>query len=194
MNRLQRWLGDWINRPYIQALTRRLGPFVDRRVFPALAGLIAFGATVTMSVPLSPVVAAMVALKPVRWPSIAASAVAGSTVGATLLAYIIQSISVPWLDARMPELMNSRHWLHLTEWVSHAGLWALAGIVASPLSQTPALALVGMLGMPMWQVSLAVALGKSVKYGFIGYATSTAFRSTSGPAPTSRPLDERERM
>ncbi|MBF5008681.1 hypothetical protein [Burkholderia pseudomultivorans] len=194
MSRLQRWLGDWINRPYARALTRRLGPFVDRRVFPALAGFIAFGATVTMSVPLSPVVAAMVALKPARWQSIAASAVVGSAAGATLLTYVIQSVSVPWLDAGMPELMRSRHWLHLTEWVSHAGLWALAGVAASPLSQTPALALAGMLGMPMWQVFLAVALGKSAKYGVIGYATSTAFRSTSGPAATSRPLDERERM
>ncbi|HHX4058150.1 TPA: hypothetical protein ACU967_005937 [Burkholderia contaminans] len=64
MTRLQRWLMGWINRPYVRALTRRLAPFVERRIFEALAGIVAFGATVTMSVPLSPVVAAMVALKP----------------------------------------------------------------------------------------------------------------------------------
>ncbi|HHX4058149.1 TPA: hypothetical protein ACU967_005938 [Burkholderia contaminans] len=93
----------------------------------------------------------------------------------------------------MPELMSSKHWLHLQEWVSQAGLWALAAITASPLTQPPALALAGMLGMPMWQVFLAVALGKSVKYCVIEYATHRAFRSTNVPGAHAHPTDGRSR-
>ncbi|VWC92362.1 hypothetical protein BCO18430_03336 [Burkholderia contaminans] len=85
----------------------------------------------------------------------------------------------------MPELMSSSHWLHLTEWMSRAGWFALVGIVASPISQTPALALAGMLGMPMWEVFVSVALGKSIKYSVVGYASHLAFRSESASHPAS---------
>ncbi|WP_175817025.1 YqaA family protein [Burkholderia diffusa] len=166
-------------------MTGYLAPLADRYVFPALAGIIAFGATVTMSIPLVPVVSAMVALKPSRWIAIVVCAVLGSATGAALLAYVIETLSLPWLNERIPELMNSRHWQHLVDWVARYGWWALAGIAASPMAQTPALALAGMLGMPLWLVFLAVALGKTVKYTAVGCAIRLALRSgDSLPPPT----------
>jgi membrane protein YqaA with SNARE-associated domain len=174
---LHRWLLSWTDRPYVRALTGRLAPLAGQRAFPALAGIIAFGATVTMSIPLAPVVSTIVALKPARWIASVSFAVLGSATGAVLLTYFIETLSLPWLNARMPELMNSRHWLHLVEWVSHSGWWALTGIAASPIAQTPALALAAMLDMPLWHVFFAVALGKTVKYTAVGYATRLALRS-----------------
>jgi membrane protein DedA with SNARE-associated domain len=158
MYQLHHWLLSWTDRPYVRALTGHLAPLANRQLFPALAGFIAFAATVTMSIPLAPVVSAMVALKPTRWIAIVSFAVLGSATGAALLTYVIETLSLPWLNEKMPELMNSRHWLHLVDWVSRYGWWALAGIAASPIAQTPALALAGMLGMPLWLVFLAVAL------------------------------------
>ncbi len=185
MSSPHRWLLTWTDRPYVRALTGYLAPLADRYVFPALAGIIAFGATVTMSIPLVPVVSAMVALKPSRWIAIVVCAVLGSATGAALLAYVIETLSLPWLNERIPELMNSRHWQHLVDWVARYGWWALAGIAASPMAQTPALALAGMLGMPLWLVFLAVALGKTVKYTAVGCAIRLALRSgDSLPPPT----------
>jgi membrane protein YqaA with SNARE-associated domain len=171
-------------------MTGRLAPFADRRLFPALAGVIAFAATVTMSVPLVPVVSAIVALKPARWLAVVVSAVAGSAAGAVLLTYVIGALSLPWLDAKMPELMNSRHWLHLVEWVSRSGWWALAAVAASPLAQTPVLALAGMLGMSLWHVFFAVALGKAIKYGVVGWATHFTFGQTDSRARVASPFDD----
>jgi membrane protein YqaA with SNARE-associated domain len=167
----QRWLLSWNDRPHGRALVKRLAPFADHRAFPLLGGILAFGATITMSLPLAPVVSALVVLKPSRWRAIASCAVLGSASGAAALTYAFEILSLPLLNARMPELMNSRHWLHLVDWASRSGWWVLAGVAASPISQTPALVLAAMLEMPLWHVFLAVAVGKSVKYSLIARVT-----------------------
>jgi membrane protein YqaA with SNARE-associated domain len=167
----QKWLLSWNDRPHGRALVKRLAPFADHRAFPLLGGILALGATVTMSFPLAPVVSALVALKPSRWRAIVFWAVLGSASGATALTYTFEILSLPLLNARMPELMSSRHWLHLVDWVSRSGWWVLAGVAASPIAQTPALVLAAMLEMPVWHVFLAVAVGKSVKYSLIARAT-----------------------
>ncbi|MFM0415945.1 hypothetical protein [Paraburkholderia aromaticivorans] len=124
-----------------------------------------------MSLPLMPVVSALVALTPSRWRAIVFCSVLGSASGAAVLTYAFEILSLPVLNARMPERMGSRHWQHLVDWVAQSGWWILAGIAASPIAQTPVLALAAMLEMPLGQVFLAVAVGKTLKYSLIAQIT-----------------------
>jgi membrane protein YqaA with SNARE-associated domain len=179
VRRWQIWLISWNDRPHLRALVNKLSPLADHRAFPLLGGAIAFGATVTMSLPLAPVVSALVVLNPSRWRAIVFCTVMGSATGAALLTYVFEGLSSPWLNAKMPELMNSTHWLHLVDWVSRAGWWVLAGVAASPIAQTPALVLAAMLEMPLWKVFLAVAVGKSLKYSLVARATQLTVARTT---------------
>jgi membrane protein YqaA with SNARE-associated domain len=167
----QNWLTRWNQRPYVQALVDKLAPLAGHPAFPLMGGVVALAATVTMSLPLVPVVCALVALNSPRWRAIVFWLVLGSAIGAVLLTFAFAALSLPWLDSRMPELMNSTHWKHLADWVARHGWWVLAGIAASPFSQTPALVLAAMLGMPLLDVFVAIALGKSVKYSLVARAT-----------------------
>ncbi|WP_295754562.1 hypothetical protein [Undibacterium sp.] len=167
----QSWLVRWNQRPYVHALMRGLAPLAGHPAFPLLGGAMALAATATMSVPLVPVVCALVALHPPRWRAIVFWSVLGSAIGAVLLTFAFAELSLPWLDGKMPELMNSTHWKHLAGWVAQHGWWVLAGIAASPVSQTPALVLAAMLGMPLLDVFIAIALGKSAKYSLVARAT-----------------------
>lgn len=167
----QAWVASWNHLPQLHAFARRLAPFADHPLFPLLGAVIALLATITMSLPLVPVVSALVALRPLRWKAIVFWAVLGSAVGAVLLTYAFGALSLPWLNDRMPELMNSAHWQHLTDWATRSGWWVLAGIAALPVTQTPALVLASMLGMPLLDVFIAVAVGKGIKYGIVARAT-----------------------
>lgn len=167
----QSWLARWNQLPHVYALVRKLAPLAGHPAFPILGGSVALAATVTMSLPLVPVVCALVALRPPRWKAIVFWSVLGSAIGAVLLTFAFEEVSLPWLDAKMPELMNSTHWKHLADWGARHGWWVLAGVAASPISQTPVLVLAAMLGMPLGDVFVAVALGKSVKYGLVARAT-----------------------
>lgn len=139
----------------------------------------AFAAAVTMSLPTAPLVSALVALRPRRWPIIVCWAVLGSATGTTLVMFAFQKLSLSWLNDKMPELMNSSHWQHLMEWVGQHGWWVVAAVAATPLSLLPVLALAAMLGMSLLDVFVAVALGKAVKYGIVASITSMMTKKTT---------------
>lgn len=172
MRSWQSWLANWNHRPTVHALVRRLAPLSGSAAFAPLAGALTLAATVTMTLPLVPVVCALVALRPLRWRAIVFWTVMGSATGAVLLTFAFGSLSLAWLDAKMPELMNSAHWKHLTVLGGRHGWWALATVAALPVAETPALVLAAMLGMPLQVVFVAVALGKTCKYALVARATA----------------------
>lgn len=167
----QAWVASWNYLPQLHVFARRLAPFADHPLFPLLGAVVALVATITMSLPLVPVVSALVALRPLHWKAVVFWMVLGSALGAVLLTFAFGALSLPWLSDRMPELMSSPHWQHLTDWATRSGWWVLAGIAALPVTQTPALVLASMSGMPLPDIFIAVALGKAIKYGVVARAT-----------------------
>lgn len=148
----------------VARLVGRLAPYLDRAWFPALAALVAFGATASLWVPVVPLLVSMVVLRRDRWLSLAMWAVLGSAMAGTLFAYLAAVYAMPLVDSQLPQLTQGRHWHYFTEWVGRYGVLALTVVAASPLAQTPALLLVGMLGMPWPAVALSLTMGKAAKY------------------------------
>jgi membrane protein YqaA with SNARE-associated domain len=73
-----------------------------------------------------------------------------------------------------PDIAMSRLWTQSTSWLSQFGATALFAIMALPLPipKTPALAFVAIYRMPIYQVMLAIGLGKLLKYTLYAYVVS----------------------
>ncbi len=161
-------------RPRVARLLRLLAPVAGRKWFPQLAAIVAFAATLSMTVPTVPFLTAWVLLSPRRWISISLWAILGSALGGALLVHLLGHFGILFLTEKLPELVASTHWQHLVEWTSHHGWWVLILVAASPFSQTPVLFLAAILGMPAVIVFLSLFAGKAAKYGVIAGLTSRA--------------------
>jgi len=93
----------------------------------------------------------------------------GSATGGLILYWVFYYLGWSQIIAVYPELMQSKLWSDATRWVSAYGTWALLGIAALPLPQTPALIFTAILPLPALHVFLALFIGKLLKYGFYGW-------------------------
>lgn len=159
------WLTRLWQRPALQHFVDKLAPVAGRRWFPPLAGLLAFAATLSMTVPTVPLVGALVVLDPRRWLRIALWAVFGSAAGGALFVHVLGHFGRQLIADKLPELAASAHWQHSIDWVSAHGWWAVAFVAASPIAQTPLLFLAAILGMSGPTVFLSLLAGKALKYG-----------------------------
>jgi len=158
----------------------RLAPFAEHVWFPPVAGLLAFAATLSMTVPTVPLLCALVALSRRRWRAVAFWAVLGSASAGALFVHVLGHWGALFLEAKLPELVASSHWQHLVESTSSHGWWVLAAVAASPIAQTPVLFLAAILGMPDIAVFASLSLGKAAKYGLMAGLTARAVHSASG--------------
>lgn len=162
---IRRWVG-------------RLFPYADRWWFPPLAAALSAAATLSLWVPVGPLLMALVALNPRRWRALVVWSVLGSAVAGALFTHLLGHFGGAWIDERLPQLAASKHWHYLVTWVSTYGFVTLAAIAASPFAQTPALFLAALLGLPWPEVFAALLLGKGLKYSLVGVVTA---RTTDGP-------------
>ena len=174
MNRLRVWVARFSHQPAWHWLLRRVAPFADRPNFPLLGGALAFLATLSLTVPVVPVLTALVVMNRLRWRALAAWAVLGSSCAGALLTGVFGYLGTVFIHERLPQLAASAHWQLLQDWVADYGILTLAIVAASPFPQSPVLVLSAFLGMPVILVFGALILGKAIKYGFIASITSGA--------------------
>ena len=145
-------------------LLQRLQRVARHRFMPALVGCLAFGLTVSMTVPVTSALIPAVLLSPRRWRSIALQAAFGSALGATLLVLLFHHLGWAQLQAQFPSMLDSAAWQRVIAWAVEYGVIALFAIAALPLPQTPALIFFAITEPPVAQIFLAVLLGKLIKY------------------------------
>lgn len=163
----------------IRRWVARLFPYADRWWFPALAAALSAAVILSLSIPVGPLLMALVALNPRRWRALVVWSVLGSAVAGALFTHLLGHFGGAWIDERLPQLAASKHWHYLVTWVSSYGFITLATIAASPFAQTPALFLAALLGLPWPEVFAALLLGKGLKYALVGAVTA---RTTNGPS------------
>lgn len=168
---IRRWVG-------------RLFPYVDRWWFPPLTAALSAAATLSLTVPMVPMLMALVALNPRRWRAVVVWTVLGSALAGALFTHLLGQFGSAWINERLPQLTTSKHWHYLVSWVSSYGFVTLAAIAASPFAQTPALILAALLGLPWPEVFGALLLGKGLKYFLVG---AVAAHTTGGPQGSVEP-------
>jgi membrane protein YqaA with SNARE-associated domain len=132
-------------------------------------GVMALGATLSMSVPVTSFLIIAVLLDNRRWCWSWLAASFGSAVGGVLLVMGFYNLAWAQVYALFPDFANSPSWQYVMQWVSDYGVVALAWIAALPLPQTPALVLCGISKLSLTGVFFAMLLGKLVKYGVVAW-------------------------
>jgi membrane protein YqaA with SNARE-associated domain len=139
------------------------------RTYLFTVGIIAFLITLSMTIPFSSILIGAVLLRHARWKEIVLISSIGSSTGGLILYFTFYYLGWSQIAAAYPDLMQSKLWSDATHWVSAYGCWALLGIAAMPLPQTPALIFTALLPLPVSKVFLALFLGKLLKYGTYGW-------------------------
>ena len=173
----------------VRRWVERLRPYADHWWFPPLSAALSAAATLSLSVPVAPVLIALVALNPRRWRAVVAWSVLGSAVAGALFTHLLGHFGSAWINQRLPQLAGAKHWHYLVSWVSSYGFVTLAAIAASPFTQTPALILAAVLGLPWPEVLGALLLGKGLKYSVLGALTARASSLARTAVPSSEELN-----
>jgi membrane protein YqaA with SNARE-associated domain len=174
--RLTVWVVRFGHNAALQRLIAAAAPLAGSRLFPVLGGLLAFLATLSLTIPVVPVLTALVVMNRARWRSITCWAVLGSASGGAVFTYLLGYFGAAFLNARMSQVVASPHWENSAEWVAEYGMVTLATIAALPVAQSPALILAAIFGMPWLHVFAALLIGKTVKYGLMGAITAGTVR------------------
>lgn len=156
---IRRWVG-------------RLQPYAEKWWFPPFSAALSAGATLSLSIPVGPMLMALVTLNPRRWRAVVVASVLGSAVAGALFTHLLGHFGSAWINERLPQLATAKHWHYMVSWVSSYGFITLAAIAASPFTQTPALILAAVLGLPWPEVFGALLIGKGLKYSLVGAVTA----------------------
>ena len=100
----------------------------------------------------------------------------GSALGALFLASAFHLWGFKLLFSYYPDLIATPAWTSIELWISKFGMFAIAGIAAVPLPLTPAIALCGLMRMPLATLFASVLIGKIVKYSVTASLTLQAKR------------------
>jgi len=157
-------LPDWLRRLLMRS--------VGHRYYTAVVTAIAFGATVTFAFPFVAVLIPAVLLSPRRWRTLGFCCGIASGCGAAVLVEIFGFLGSELVLSRYPELVESAAWQTASEWLQRWGLLALMVIAGGPLPQTPALLFCALAELSTPGILVAVAVGKTAKYLFLGWATA----------------------
>lgn len=163
---------------FSQAVIHRAVAYLDRRAhvpwFPFLVGSCAFLVTITLTLPVELLVVMSVLISPVRWIAIALFAAVGSSLGSLGLYLAFHHLGWNLLIEWYPDIATTKLWADSTRWLSEYGVLALFALMAVPLPlpKTPALAFVAIYRMPIYEVVLAIGLGKLLKYTLYAYVVS----------------------
>jgi membrane protein YqaA with SNARE-associated domain len=153
----------------VRTLTALVKKTMGGPEYVAFVAMIAFALTATMTIPFGSVLAVAVLLAPRRWKSIAFWSSVGSSLGAVVIYLVVHHLGWEQFVETYPDVAASKGWQDATRWVTRWGAYALFGVAALPLPQSPALLFAGIVRLPIWEVWLAVLLGKVIKYGFYSY-------------------------
>ena len=136
-----------------------------RGYYAPLVGLLALGATLSMSIPFVPVLIVAVLLNPVRWRRIVLCSALGSASAALLLLLAFHHLGWNQLVAHSPQIEISQTWIVVSRWLEKYQLIALFGVAASPLPLAPALIFAAISTAPPVGVFVALLVAKILQYG-----------------------------
>jgi membrane protein YqaA with SNARE-associated domain len=140
---------------------------------PALALLAAADAFVII-IPTDGLLVGASMAKPKRWAYAAVVVTLGSTIGALVLAAVLQRHGLPVLQYLNPGIEQTEAWAWSVKMMADWGRWALFFVAVSPIMQQPAVALAALAGMPLLEVFYLVFSGRLLKYGFLSWLATHA--------------------
>lgn len=158
----------------IRASVQWMQRFVNRLWYPPLMAVLAAADNFVVIVPTDGILISSTMLKPRRWISFASAIAIGSTIGAILLAAIVESHGLPWILQQYPGLDQSKTWAMSADFFDRYGLLLVFGVAATPLMQQPAVILASLANTPLMKLAMVIFTGRLLKYLVMAYVASHA--------------------
>ena len=153
---------------YVQVLQR----FADRLWYPPLIGFLAALDNLVVIIPNDGILISSSMLTPKRWFILALSAAIGSTLGALVLAAIVEFHGLPWILEVYPSIVASKTWTLSADFFSKHGLLLVFVVSVTPLMQHPAVILASLANTPLAKLAAVVFFGRFIKFLIMAYVGS----------------------
>jgi membrane protein YqaA with SNARE-associated domain len=115
-------------------------------------------------------------LTPKRWFNLAVCVSFGSTIGAMLLAALVEYQGLPWILDMYPGVNETAVWKWTDQFFAQYGLLVVFIVAITPIMQQPAVILAALAFTPIADVGAIVFAGRFVKFLAMAYAGSHAPR------------------
>lgn len=160
-------MNAWIRRQVL-----RMEAFSDRPWYPFLIGFLAGVDNLVIVVPTDGILISSILLQPRRWVRMSFAIMLGSSLGALVLAWLIQTHGLPLIENYYPSLLQTSSWVWTEYLFDNYGLLVLFAVAATPVMQHPAIVLTALSGTGLGSIFLVVIAGRTLKYAFLGYVSA----------------------
>lgn len=156
----------------IQAYVQILQRYADRFWYPPLIGFLAALDNFIVVVPTDGILISSSMLTPKRWFILALSIAVGSTLGALVLAALVEFQGLPWILDLYPGVAETRTWVLSMEFFDKYGMFLVFVVAATPFMQQPAVILASLANTPLVELAAVVFAGRFIKYLAMAYLGS----------------------
>ena len=150
--------------------------FVDRIWYAPLLALLAMLDTLIVIIPTDSIMISSSMLAPRRWLVFAVSVSIGSTVGAVLLAALVEYQGLPWILQLFPSIENTHVWALSAKFLQEYGSLLIFAVGVTPLMQQPILVLAAVANTHLAELAAAAFAGRIIKFCIMTYIGSHAPR------------------
>lgn len=159
-------------RAYVELLQR----YTDRFWYAPLIGLLAALDNFIIVVPTDGILISSTMLVPRRWFILAANVAIGSTLGALVLAALVEFQGLPWILDLYPGINETSTWALSLEFFEKYGLFLVFAVASTPLMQQPTVILASLANTPLIKLAAVVFAGRFIKFLIMAYLGSHAPR------------------
>jgi membrane protein YqaA with SNARE-associated domain len=160
-----KWISIWI---------QKLQRFANRSWYPPLVGVLAAIDNLVLVIPNDGILISSSMLTPKRWLYLSFCTALGSTVGALMLALVVQIYGLDIILKFAPNIQQSESWIWTFNFFSQYGLLLVFFVAATPLVQQPAVILATLAGNPLWSLLLVIFIGRGLKFMLMSWVASHA--------------------
>jgi len=142
--------------------------------YPYLIGILVAADSFLLIVPTDAMTVSAVMLEPKKWLRYAMLVAISSTIGAIILATMVDIYGIDFIHAFFPGVENTKMWQWTDEFMQNYGLLVVFGVAVTPLTQPPSVILAALSHMPLAQIFIAIFLGRALKYLLIAWVSTHA--------------------
>lgn len=148
--------------------------YADRRWYAPLISFLAALDNLIVIIPNDGILISSTMLIPKRWLTFAIWITVGSTVGAMLLASLVELHGLPWILNYYPWLSENSTWGWMNSFFVQYGLIVVFIVAATPLAQQPAVILAALANTPLTKLAMVIFAGRLIKFLLMAYIASHA--------------------
>lgn len=156
----------------ISVYVKWLEQFADRPWYPLLLSVLAALDSMIVVIPNDGILVASSMLQPRRWAVFASFVSLGSTIGALILAAIVQHQGLPWILEMYPWLETTEAWTWSVKFFDQYGLYLVFAVSALPISQQPVIILAGIANTPFFMLGSVLLVGRIIKFLAMAFIAS----------------------